>query len=92
MSKILENQRGFSLIQTIISIGVMAAATMAMMTLMVNQQRQMRYLETKMALGEEIIFLKNKLAKPGNCQATLNSIKKTKGVFTGGTSGFLRIN
>jgi hypothetical protein len=70
---LLVNQRGQSLIQVIISLGIMGIGMLAVVSMQVTQQRESRALTEKLASVDLLRVVTTALANPASCNAMFSS-------------------
>lgn len=63
----LKNSRGFSIVEVLVTLGIMSVITMGMMTLVTNQTTDIKAIDEKMALQGVQTQVSNVLSSPAFC-------------------------
>jgi len=70
----LNLNKGFSFLETLVSISIMGIISLSSASLIISQREDVRDMEKKVDILDEITNFKNKLADPENCFATINAL------------------
>lgn len=74
ITEIFKNSRGFSLVQVMVSVGIMSGLALMMMTLMENQAKQQKTIELKSEQNDIKAIIKQVIANNVACDATFQGM------------------